>query len=114
MAIYYNVAPRYTSGSPAQVDAHTARHVALQEQDAYRDHERRDTTTGLFGNPAIDLRGIVEERDERADCWLVHDLLTNAKFIRMFPTVGPEPSPEKHKAKAFKLSRKYNLPVEKD
>lgn len=34
MTTYWNVAPRYTSGSPAMVDEATARRVAEQEQAA--------------------------------------------------------------------------------
>lgn len=38
MTMTWNVAPRYTAGSPAMVDADTARRVALQEQHAIRDY----------------------------------------------------------------------------
>jgi len=34
MTVTWNVAPRYTAGSPAMVDEATARRVAAQEQDA--------------------------------------------------------------------------------
>jgi hypothetical protein len=34
---HYNVAPRYTPGSPALVPEETARRVAAQEKDAYED-----------------------------------------------------------------------------
>jgi hypothetical protein len=44
---WYQVAPRYTSGSPALVDARLARHVAAAERAA---HAR--ALTGLYGDAA--------------------------------------------------------------
>jgi len=53
---YYNVRPRYTSGSPAMVDAQTAARVAKQEKAAYED--------ALSGQLGVELR----ERAEREGC----------------------------------------------
>lgn len=102
---HYNVAPRYTSGSPAAVDETTALHVAAQELDAY---DRN--VSGRYGIELKDaaqrkgLKGIVELRTERAGCWVVEDLLTNDKFLRAFPHTTER--------MMSKLSAKYNLPVE--
>lgn len=108
-AIHFNVTPRYSSGSPAQVDEDTARRVA--------DDERRDYACALDGSYGVTeqkhaqdagLAGIVEEREERADCWLVTDLLTGDRFVRMFPSID-----EKRRiTRGWKLRTKYHLPVE--
>ena len=63
---HYNVAPRYTAGSPAIVDARTAERVAAQEKNAIvsilesYEGERAAERARRLG-----LRGIVECRTER-------------------------------------------------
>lgn len=81
--IHYNVAPRFTSGSPAQVPFDTAMHVADQERGAYDNLVALDP--GHVDAQPHRLEGIVEEREERADHWFVTDLLTGKQFIRLFP-----------------------------
>jgi len=85
---YYNVRPRYTSGSPAIVDAQTAGRVAKQEKEAYE-----DALTGIFG---IELKtraereglgGIAERvmsarRQNRTDGFVVWDLITCTEYWR--------------------------------
>ena len=48
--IWYDVAPRYTCGSPALVDQRTAERVAQEECEAYQHRDRRQQPdTGLLG-----------------------------------------------------------------
>jgi len=110
--VYYHVAPRYTPGSPAQVNFETAQRVADQERAGYdryiqeREHDNPqepETWTGLDG--------IVEEREERSDCWIVTDMLTGRRFVRMFP-YKPMSSSKSLENRKFRLHRKYGLPVE--
>jgi hypothetical protein len=106
--VYYHVAPRYSGGSPAQVDFVTAQHVADDERRAYD-----NALQGAYGDEGIKnaqakgLKGIVEEREERADCWIVSDLLTGDHFIRLFPSVDEK----KRFSKAQSLRKKYHLSV---
>jgi len=114
-AIYFHVAPRYTGGSPAQVDEATARRVAAQEQHAYEqlvgDPDLKDSVEALAA--AVEgAAGIVEQRTERADCWIVLDLITGAEFVRPFP-VHPE-SEARARQRAVRLRTKYHLPLEGD
>lgn len=107
---YYNVAPRYTPGSPAQVPFETAIKVVDEERKAYE-----PTIEGAYGAERraeaqeAGLAGIVEERDEKADCWLVTDMITGVRFIRLFPS---SESADKRRARAFRLAGKYHLHVE--
>lgn len=86
---YFNVAPRYTPGSPAMVDERTARRVAQEEQNGYD-----QVLTGIYGEEEVrrakklGLAGIVEQRIERTSrkLWQVEDLITGEKFERLFPT----------------------------
>jgi len=74
----YNVAPRYTCGSPALVDQATAERVAREECKAfyvalsgrYGDEEARATALKLG------LGGIVEARETLARSYRFRDLLT--------------------------------------
>lgn len=85
--VRFNVRPRYTPGSPAQVSEKTARMVAHQEQTlggypAYIE--------GIYGeeNKAKaqreGLAGIVEARIETRKGWDVLDLITGERFLRPF------------------------------
>ena len=82
---HFNVAPRYTCGSPAQVPQALALRVAAQEKEAY---ER--SLTGIYGeaDQALaeqkGLAGIAEERLETAKGWQVRDLCTGEVFLRPF------------------------------
>ncbi len=84
--IYYNVNPRFTCGSPAQVSFDIARRVADQERQAYDHLVRMDP--GHVDVQPHRLEGIVEERVENADHWFITDMLTAKQFIRMFPVNG--------------------------
>lgn len=88
MSTHYNVAPRYTPGSPALVDEATARRVASEEQDALHyilqgfegpDAKRRAQHLGL--------RGVAEARRERGSGkkqgWEIEDLCTGERFFRL-------------------------------
>lgn len=79
----YQVAPRFTPGSPAQVDEDTARRVAIEERDAYE--RAKDGTMGTADAvraASMGLRGIVYTLTERRGGWDVHDLLTDEHFFR--------------------------------
>ncbi len=85
---HYNVAPRYTAGSPAIVDARTAERVAAQEKNAIvsilesYEGERAAERARRLG-----LRGIVECRTERGSGkklgWDIVDLCTEEHFFRL-------------------------------
>lgn len=120
--MYYNVAPRYSPGSPAQVDYETALRVANDERWAYA-----IAIQGIYGADEQKLarekglKGIVEERRERSGCWIVTDLVTGEKFIRPFPVVQstdtttiPPPLRRKMVLRDERLKAKYHLPVEGD
>lgn len=88
---YYNVNPRYSAGSPAMVDAATARRVAVHEKDEYKAN-----LEGIYGEEAKaeaekrGLKGIVEcviheQRRHRKDGHLVYDLLTEEEYWRPRP-----------------------------
>lgn len=87
--IYYQVRPRYTPGSPAQVDRETALRVAVEEARAY---ER--TLTGVFGAEETErarregLGGIAESFSEAKSGFHVHDLITDKRWLRRF--TGPK------------------------
>lgn len=113
MAIYYNVRPRYTPGSPAMVDHRTASKVAQDEADAHA-----NTCTGVYGVDAMETamrdskRGIAEECTERADCWIVRDLITGDRYVRPFTRYGEKPKREQ--VRLWRLREKYKLPLEFD
>lgn len=94
---YFNVNPRYTSGSPAMVDGPTAARVAVQEREAY---ERE--LAGTYGEElkkraeTLGLKGIVEhvlreERRDRRDGFMVRDLLTDETYWRPATSGNNEP-----------------------
>jgi hypothetical protein len=111
--VHFNVAPRFTPGSPAMVDGPTAYAVASEERLAY---ER--SLTGVYGEQAKTLAehvgcvGIVERREERSDCWIVLDVITQHQFIRPFPSQHAVESEKKQRARAFRLRSKYGLLLE--
>lgn len=82
----FNVAPRYTCGSPAPVNREIALAVASEE---IADYER--TISGAYGEEQkaraekLGLAGIVECRIERSKHWRVLDLITGEVFDRPFP-----------------------------
>ena len=92
-AIHYNVAPRYTAGSPAQVPKEVAERVCSQE----REHHAI-ALTGAYGERmewqarTLGLRSIVECRLERPQGWLVLDMLTEERFFRFSSYGLPAPS----------------------
>lgn len=74
---HFNVAPRYTCGSPAMVDHDTAERVAQEERTAY---ER--ALTGIYGEEdklkaeTMGLNGIAEAVTERRGGFDVIDMIT--------------------------------------
>jgi len=108
--LYYNVSPRYTGGSPAQVTLRIADQVAREEQTA---HAR--ALTGIYGDEereraAQGLRGISEEVSERADAWIVRDLITGERFVRPFTIYGE--TALRQSRRFWRLRQKYELPLE--
>jgi hypothetical protein len=86
-AFHFNVAPRYTPGSPAWVPEGIARKVAIEERESY-EHAREgvmgldmETTAKTKG-----LLGIVELHVEepRRKAWRVLDLITGETFERPY------------------------------
>lgn len=78
---HFNVAPRYTSGSPAMVDEATALRVANQERKQWTNEGE-----GFFGKEARDralkvgLDLISFEMVERPKGWEVYDLITKKQW----------------------------------
>jgi hypothetical protein len=110
MSKYFNVAPRYTCGSPAMVSAAIALRVADEEKEGYA-----VTLEGVYGPEAkalaerAGLRRIAEAVIEKADCWLVHDLITQEDYIRPFTVDGETPA--RHARRLLRLRGKYRLPL---
>lgn len=108
--ISYHVKPRYAPGSPAMVDFGTAKRVAADEVFSHQ-----ATIEGIYGEEsqkqaeARGLSGVVYAMDERADCWLVTDLITGESYARLFDrqfsTAGAKVTKVKH------LTRKYGCDV---
>jgi hypothetical protein len=90
-AEFFDVRPRYTSGSPAAVPEHIAREVAKQEKDAYE-----AALTGMYGEEyrrlaqAKGMDGVAIYMKETRTGWLVFDLITFAwsewPFVATCPT----------------------------
>jgi hypothetical protein len=84
---YYDVAPRYTAGSPAMVDQRTAERVMNQERDGYN-----RALEGLYGADeqhvaqTLGLAGIVwtvtEQRNELFKRDLLTDVVTSQRIGR--------------------------------
>jgi hypothetical protein len=85
-AFHYSVAPRFTCGSPAQVDEATALRVAEQEEFA-----SEGAREGIYGEAdrtayaTKGMTGIAELRIElpRSKGWKVLDLITGETFERL-------------------------------
>ena len=85
---HFNVAPRYTPGSPALIDEATARRAANAEKE-FIEH----ALSGAWGEEQkaraarLGLRGIVEYRVEQGSGkklgWDVLDLCTGERFFRL-------------------------------
>lgn len=101
--VTYHVTPRFTPGSPAMVDFGIAKRVAFQESQSHhrgmRDNDERAAALGL--------QGIAYAMDERAECWIVTDLITNHVYIRMFDKQWKTPSAQL--VHAGTLMRKYGI-----
>jgi hypothetical protein len=82
---YYQVAPRYTAGSPAQVDRKTAERVAVEERASYQHY-----LDGVYGAEeaerarTLGLGGIAESYAEVKGNMHVHDLITDKRWLRRF------------------------------
>lgn len=88
-AVLYQVEPRFTPGSPAQVTERQARMVAECEAAAYRDilaHPDEDPRAFHLAKTA-GLGGIVEAISElpAGRGWAVWDLVTDQRFERLTP-----------------------------
>lgn len=83
--VYYDVRPRYTGGSPAQVDKATCLKVAAEEREHYG-----CTMEGVFGPEQkaraerLGLTGIAFSRLERRSEWIIEDQITNERTTRPF------------------------------
>ena len=81
---FYTVSPRFTPGSPAQVDEATAQHVVHQERNSHQ-----HALEGRHGDAIADLAkrlglaGIVEHWYEAGGGWIIEDQLTGARFFRL-------------------------------
>lgn len=86
---HFNVAPRYTPGSPAMVDERTALRVAMEERGAYP--YAFQGITGLTDQEIAKtkgLDGIVECRVEQPGFWVVTDMITGRVYRREMVSVG--------------------------
>lgn len=114
MAIYYNVRPKYSAGSPASVSAEIAAMVANDEREAHA-----ATLRGIYGEASRavaekdTLRGLSERVIERRDAWLVEDLITEERYVRPFPSRAVE-SPLMQGRRFARLRHNYALPLETD
>lgn len=108
---YYNVRPKYSPGSPAMVNAQTAAMVAHDEKEG---HAR--ALEGIYGDDEKakaekdSLLGLAEQVTERADAWIVLDLITGDRYVRPFEKHGEKPLQQQNRY--LRLSRKYGLPLE--
>ena len=83
MSGHYNVAPKYSAGSPASVPEHIARRVAEEERRCYDDARAGHYGEGKKAQAEKEgLRGIVEWREERRGAWEVEDLITGERARR--------------------------------
>ncbi len=111
---HFNVRPRYSGGSPAQIDEALARRLVIEERT---DFDR--SLAGYYGVEQetvarqLGLRGIVERRIERAGAWEVDDLLTGERFIRPFPPTRTETADQRER-RFWRLRSKFRLPLERE
>jgi hypothetical protein len=86
--------------------------AVVDDERAFYDH----TIRGFYGERAqntaktLGLKGIVEEREERAECWIVTDLLTSDRFIRPFEPIDATTRSGYNRRQ--RLLSKYHLPME--
>lgn len=86
---HFNVAPRYTPGSPAMVDERTAFHVAGSELSGYGyASDERYGTEEVEKARKLGLNGIVFAMRElpRGKGWDILDLITGERTKRPFTT----------------------------
>lgn len=92
--IYYNVAPRYTPGSPAMVGQDIAERVMKEEQVGYR-----HALDGIYGTEhqrvaqERGLAGIVYTTTERRNAYIKNDLITGevtSQRIKRDGSLAPE------------------------
>jgi len=93
MTTRYNVAPRYTCGSPAQVNAAIAHRVASEETRAYQDHLEGIYGEGKQQEAQVNGLGLVSfTLKETRKGWEVVDLITGEQHFWSFkadcPTCG--------------------------
>lgn len=105
---HFNVEPRYTPGSPAQVPEYTALRVAAQEKDAIE-----GALEGIWGEEAkarAEERGldlIVFEMVERPKGWDVHDLITDKHYFWPFKGQCPTCKTKKVECRRGHLQEHY-------
>lgn len=86
---HFSVAPRYSGGSPAQVDERLAERVASEEVDGFlMSLAGAYGPEGLARAERLGLEGIVEERVERHGGWEVRDLISDRHFFRLTRQFG--------------------------
>lgn len=106
--VSYHVKPRYSPGSPAMVDFGIAKRVAWDEAST---HQR--ALQGAYGDEQtihaekFGLEGIVYAMDERAECWIVTDLITGHVHVRLFDKQWKTASAQLMQAGT--LMRKYGV-----
>lgn len=82
---WFNVAPRFTPGSPAMVKSGQALRVADLEREAYRyATDERMGTAEVEKADRLGLRGIVEVVRETRQGWDTLDLLTGERRLVPF------------------------------
>ena len=92
----YNVNPRYSGGSPAQVDFETAqkvvnderKHYSIAMSGAYGEKTKNEAESKGLGPFEVEKKGLrspVEETSEHSNHWLVKCLITGKLFRREFP-----------------------------
>lgn len=98
MKKHYNVRPRYSCGSPAQVDRATALMVVEDEKRSFEqvlsgaEGEARRNVARVgrlepFNVPDKGRCAIVEEVEEHSNHWLVRCMMTGELFVRDFTNV---------------------------
>jgi hypothetical protein len=74
--------------------------------------------TGIYGEDVRaeakgdTLRGLSEKVTERADCWIVEDLITNERYVRPFARYTERPLLASRRMSRLRLN--YGLPLERD
>lgn len=89
-AFSYNVAPRYTCGSPAMVDRQTCEKVAAEEKEAYA--HALDGSSGERDRSVAEAAGldfIAYTMRELKKTWEVDDLITGKRHVWPFTGACP-------------------------